>query len=372
MANPQSSQVKAGSRLVHVACVGAGTWGMNLVRQFALLNRARLLMCCDRRQERLDLIRSQFPSVGTTTNYEEILANDEVEAVVIAANAQYHYELARMALERGKHVFVEKPLALRVEDAAALVRLAKQAQRHLMVGHLMLYHPAVVKLKELITEKALGDVLYLYTQRVNLGTIRHDENALWCFGPHDLSMILHLLGEVPQVVRAFGQSFLRPGIPDVVFVGLSFASGRVAQLQMSWLDPNKIRRLTVVGSRKMAVFDDMESTEKLRIYDKGVESDSYQSYGEALALRFGDIHIPRIQPVEPLRIECEHFLRCIVDGTQPKTDGEHGYQIVQVLEAAQRSMDQVGVPTLVGEIVRPAKQTARKRRAMQPQPVVST
>lgn len=371
MANVQSSHIETGGRPVHVACVGAGAWGMNLVRQFALLPRARLLICCDKREERLDVIRSQFPSVKTTTRYEEILAPDAVEAVVIAANAQHHYELARRALEGGKHVFVEKPLALRVEDATALVRLAKRAQRHLMVGHLMLYHPALVKLKELITEGALGDVLYLYTQRVNLGTIRHDESALWCFGPHDLSMILHLLGETPHIVRAFGQSFLRAGIPDVVFVGLSFPSGRVAQLQMSWLDPNKIRKLTVVGSRKMAVFDDMESSEKLRIYDKGVESVSYQSYGEALALRFGDIHIPRIQPVEPLRLECDHFLDCILRGTPPKTDGEHGRLIVQVLEAAQRSLDQGGAPTHLEAIAEPVAKAARKRRTAQPQPVAS-
>lgn len=337
--------VALAARQVRVACVGAGAWGINLVRQFASLNLAKLMLCCDRRQERLELVRSQFPSVAVTTEYAQILRTPEVEAVVIAANAQWHYELVTQALAQGKHVFVEKPLALRAQDAEAMVRLADQQQRCLMVGHLMLYHPAVDALKRLIVQGTLGDLLYLYAQRVNLGTIRNDENALWCFGPHDLSMIVHLMDEMPHLVRAFGQSFLRPGVPDVVFVGLSFPSRRVAQLHMSWLDPNKVRRLTVVGSQKMAVFDDMEATEKLRIYDKGVEGGpSYQSYGEALTLRFGDIHIPRLPTAEPLRLECEHFLQCILQHQRPQTDGRHGLRIVRVLEAAQRSMDLGGVP----------------------------
>jgi predicted dehydrogenase len=207
----------------------------------------------------------------------------------------------------------------------------------------MLYHPAVRRLRDYIHGGELGEIYYLYSQRLNLGTIRSDENALWNFAPHDISMALHFFGSVPRTVVTIGESYLQPGIEDVVFLNIKFEGQRMAQIHMSWLDPHKIRRITLVGSNKMAVFDDMEGVEKVRLYDKGVEQVSYKTYGEALSLRFGDILIPRIPMGEPLRLECEHFLECVQQGSRPISDGYEGLRVLQVLEAAQSSLDQGGV-----------------------------
>ena len=226
---------------------------------------------------------------------------------MLAVPATQHFEAAKQALEAGKHVFVEKPITLNVRDARDLVELSEQTGRFLMVGHLLEYHPAVQMLKELIQTGELGEVYYLYSQRVNLGIIRQDENALWSFAPHDVSTVLYLLGQEPDSVSARGECYLQEGIEDVVFVNLHFTDGKMAQLQLSWLDPHKIRKLTIVGSRKMVVFDDAESAEKVRIYDKSAERRDYVSYGDAISLRFGDVVIPHLEMIEPLMLECQHF-----------------------------------------------------------------
>jgi predicted dehydrogenase len=213
-----------------------------------------------------------------------------------------------------------------------------------MVGHLLLYHPAVGRLKELVDSGELGEVFYIYSQRVNLGKIRRDENALWSFAPHDISVILHLLGSFPESVSARGESYLRKNVEDVVFVNMKFPDRKMAQLQVSWLDPHKIRRITIVGSKKMVVFDDVQSTEKLKIFDKGASGVSYESYGDSITIRFGDIKIPHINMTEPLRAECQHFVDAIVNDKRPLTDGHDGVRVVQVLEAAQRSMENDGEP----------------------------
>jgi predicted dehydrogenase len=225
-----------------------------------------------------------------------------------------------------------------------MLALAERRGRVLMVGHLLLYHPVVDRLKEMVKSKELGDIYYIYTQRVNLGVIRQDENALLSFAPHDLSVILHLLEEEPIQVSAHGESYIQNSIEDVVFVSIRFSGGKMANIHLSWLDPHKLRRITIVGSKKMVVFDDMESSEKLKVYDKGVKNLSYNTYGEYLSLRFGDITIPSIKMVEPLRKEAEHFIQCIETRKEPKTGGRDGLRVVRVLSAAQQSLKEKGVP----------------------------
>ena len=327
-----------------LACVGAGYWGKNLVRVFSGLPDVRLKTVCDASPDVRKAMRDQYPDVKVCAEYEEVLNDGEVEAIVLAVPAVRHFEAAKAALESGKHVYVEKPMTLCVSEAEELVGLAESEGRVLMVGHVLEYHPAVELLKKLIDEGAFGDIYYLYSQRVNLGIVRRDESALWSLAPHDISVLLFLLGQEPHSVSAQGECYLQDGVEDVVFVNLHFANRKMAQIQLSWLDPHKIRRLTIVGSRKMAVFDDMETSEKVRIYDKAAERDSYESYGDAITLRFGDVVIPHIHMEEPLRLEAQHFVECVRDGSQPRSDGHDGLRVVRVLEAAQRSLEQSGVP----------------------------
>jgi predicted dehydrogenase len=329
---------------INVACVGTGYWGKNLVRSFSGLPNARLHTCCDLDKDRLDAIRKQYPGVATTERYEDVLADPSIDAVVLASPAPAHYEMASMALSAAKHVYVEKPITLRSSDAEALVAQAESANKVLMVGHLFEYHPAVNKLKALAGAGDLGRIHYLYLQRLNLGIIRKDENALWSLAPHDISIGLYLLNEDPVSVSATGQAYLQNGIEDVVFCVLQFPSGAMVHIHVSWLDPNKTRRVTVVGSEKMAVFDDMQPAEKVWIYDKGVEGGEFSSYGEWLTIRSGDITIPRIDASEPLKVECNHFIECVRDGSTPRSDGRDGLRVVRVLEAAERSLKRNGSP----------------------------
>jgi predicted dehydrogenase len=333
---------------VRVAIVGAGEWGANHVRTFAQLRGAELAAVCDLDEARLALVRAQYPDVRTTTSYEEVVQDPSVEAVVIASFACRHFEHARLALEAGKHVLVEKPMTLGAEEAETLVRTSGRVGRCLMAGHLLLYHPAVAKMKQLVDSAELGEPLYLYSQRLNLGRVRRDENALWSFGPHDVAIAVHLFGDEPEVVTAKGEAYLQPGIVDVVFVTLRFPQRKMAHIHLSWLDPHKTRRTTVVGSRKMVVFDDMEPTDKIRIYDKGVDVRPHAvSYEDYLHVRFGDVLIPHVGAAEPLRLECQHFLECIRTGARPLSDGVQGLQVIRVLTAAQKSMDLDGAPVSV-------------------------
>ena len=329
---------------ITVACIGAGYWGKNLVRNFYSLPGCKLKTCCDLDPKVLSAIPSQYPGVTVTNDVHSVLSDPEIDAVVIASPATQHYCMVKQALEAGKHTYVEKPLTLKTKDAEDLCRIADEQNRTLMVGHLMEYHPAVEKLKELIDSGELGDIHYLYTQRINLGIIRKDENALWSLAPHDISIALYLLGHEPDTVSARGECYLQPDIEDVVFCNLHFPDRAMAHIQVSWLDPHKVRKVTVVGSKKMVVFDDVEATEKIRIYDKGVNGTGYASYGDALTLRFGDITIPRINMSEPLRTECEHFLTSIREGKAPRSDGRDGLRVVRVLDAAQKSLKNAGTP----------------------------
>lgn len=331
--------------MVNTAVVGTGYWGKNLVRNFYNLPDANLRYCCDLKPEKLKALKAQYPGIKTTQDAQEVFSTKEIEAVIICTPAHTHYQLAREALLQGKNVYVEKPMTLEVGQAEELVDLAEKQGLILMVGHLMMYHPGVEKLKELIEQGELGEIYYLYSLRVNLGIIRPDENALWSFAPHDFSIIFYLLEQEPATISARGECYLMEEVPDVVFVNLHFPDKKMAQIQLSWLDPRKVRRMTVVGSRKMVVFDDVEPTEKIKIFDKGVDkAPQYSNYAEYLTLREGDIYIPRLEIPEPLQLECQHFLDCIKQNRSPRSDGRNGLQIVRFLEAAQRSMKNGGVP----------------------------
>ena len=288
-----------------------------------------------------------FPSARAAADLDEVLADDTVDAVALATPVPTHAALAIQALEAGKHCFVEKPMAQSAADAEAVVAAAERAGRTLMVGHLLEYHPGVVKLKELIDSGELGRVLYIYGNRLNLGKLRADENALWSLGAHDVSVLLRLAGEEPYEVEARGESYMREGIEDVVFCFLRFPSGLAAHLHLSWLDPHKERRFTVVGEGRMATFDDMALEGKITVYDKGFDEQAGRgSYGEYIT-RSGDIWSPRLPNLEPLRTECEHFVQSIRSGTSPISDGEAGLRVVRVLEALQHSLDETrrnGVP----------------------------
>lgn len=330
--------------MISVAVVGAGAWGKNHIRVFSEIPNVRLKYICDSDPSKLLSLQKSYPQSKTVENLKPILLDPEVKGVVVASSALSHYPLSKEILLADKDVLGEKPMALNSEDAKEILTVAEKRRRILMVGHLLIYHPVIDRLKGMITSGELGKIYYIYTQRVNLGVIRQDENALLSFAPHDLSVILHLLDEEPVTVSAHGESYIQNGIEDVVFLSLHFSDGKMANIHLSWLDPHKLRKITIVGSKKMVVFDDMEASEKLKIYDKGVGSTSYSTYGEYLSLRFGDITIPSVKMVEPLRAEAEHFVQCIESRKEPKTGGQDGLKVVKILMVAQKSLKGKGVP----------------------------
>ncbi|HST24855.1 MAG TPA: Gfo/Idh/MocA family oxidoreductase [Gaiellaceae bacterium] len=320
--------------MTRVGVAGLGYWGPNLARNFDQL--AELAWICDADRDRLDAFAERYPQAGATDRFEELLEDDSLDAVVIATPVPTHYELARTALAAGKHVLVEKPPAMRGTEMDELVRLAADGDLVCMPGHLLLYHPGVRKLKELVDAGSLGEVLCVYGNRQNLGIIRRDENALWSLGVHDLSVILHLLGEEPEEVVAHGRDFLTPGVEDVVFCYLRFPSGKIAHMHLSWLDPHKMRRITVVGTEKMVVFDDMELERKVTVYEKGPWQRA-ESYGE-WQTRSGDITIPKIPTDEPLRLECEHFLALVRGDGDRQQVAQDGAMVVRALERLTESL----------------------------------
>jgi predicted dehydrogenase len=326
---------------VRIGVVGLGYWGPNVVRNMARV--ADLAWCCDLSAESRDRYAPQYPQARFTADFDDLLNDPALDAIAVASSVPTHHPLGLKALAAGKHVFIEKPLAGSVADARELVQAAERGGRRLMVGHLLLFHPALRAVRSLIDSGELGDIYYLYGNRVNLGQVRADENALWSLGAHDVAVLLDLVGERPIEAQARGECYVRPGIEDVVFGYLRFPSGAIAHLHLSWLDPHKMRRLTVVGSKKMVVFDDMETDRKLTIYDKSASrSPSTDSYGEYVSVRFGDISIPRIANDEPLRLECQEFVDAITEGREPRCNGHEGLAVVEVLEALQVSLDDGG------------------------------
>jgi predicted dehydrogenase len=305
----------------------------------------QLRYICDLSDKTCAAMAAQYPASRVVRDCAEALGDPMVNAVVVSVDAPLHYQIARAALEAGKHTYVEKPLTLASGDAAELVALATRRRVCLMVGHLLEYHPAVNYMKTMIASGAVGTPLYLYFQRVNLGIVRKSENAWWSLAPHDISVACYLFNAEPVSVSASGHAYLQDGVEDVVFANLKFADGRMAHIHVSWLDPHKIRKVTLVGSQKMVVFDDMEASEKIRIYDKAAEvKRAVASYAEAITLRTGDILIPQIDSSEPLRAECMHFAQCASTGQTPRSDGLDGLRVVRILEAGSRSLAAGGEP----------------------------
>ena len=315
--------------MTKIGVVGLNYWGPNLVRNFDGL--AELTWLCDLDEAHLRPVADRYPHARATTELDDLLADDTLDAVVIATPVPTHHALAKRALEAGKHVFVEKPPAMRAVEMDELVRLADVGDRVLMPGHLLLYHPAVLKLKELVDAGELGDVLCVYGNRVNLGIVRTNENALWSLGVHDLSVILYLLDEDPDFVTAQGSASIHPGVQDVVFCFLRFPSGKIAHMHLSWLDPHKMRKMTVVGSQKMVVFDDMEPERKVTVYEKRA--------GPNGELHSGDILVPKVATTEPLKLECAHFLE-LVEGKHDRAKvARDGARVVRALEMLTTSLN---------------------------------
>jgi len=337
---------------LNVAVVGAGYWGKNLVRNFAGAKRCSLKYICDLDEKILAAQKKNYPNITVTADLDAVLKDKALDAVVVSVDVPAHFEVAKRALDAGKHTYVEKPLTLNAADAKLLIETAKKKNLKLMVGHLLEYHPAVNYIKELIGSGKLGTLYYMYTQRVNLGIIRQNENAWWSLAPHDISVICYLFGSEPVSVSARGQCYLQPGIEDVVFATVKFSDGKIANIHCSWLDPNKIRKMTVVGSEKMVTFDDMEASEKIRIWDKGaaIKKDTAATYPEIISLRFGDIVIPKIPSSEPLSIECAQFIDGILDDKPILTDGNDGLKVVQILQAGQKSLRNNGQPVNPQEV----------------------
>jgi predicted dehydrogenase len=329
--------------MLRVAVLGAGYWGPNLVRNLVENPLCAEVAVCDLDTAALGKIARRYPGVRLTADPSEVLDASDIDAVMISTPPKSHFELARRALQNGKHVFVEKPFTLSSEEGRTLIRLARQRERVLMVGHTFEYSPPVRKIGEIIRGGELGKIFYISSTRVNLGLHQRDSSVLWDLGPHDLSMLLYWLDEMPVEVMATGKDFVQRGIPDVAFLFLRFGSGTIAHVQVSWLAPSKLRRTTVVGSSKMLVYDDTQNIEQVKIFDKGVSYRDPDTFGEyQLSYRTGDIVSPRLETYEPLQAEVTDFLQSVVEGREPVSTGSHGLRVVCVLEAAERSLSNSG------------------------------
>lgn len=346
---------------MNVALIGFGYWGPNLGRQIAGSEGASLHSICDTDPQKRERAERMHPHVKVVSDAEAVLGDPNIDAVAIATPVSTHYPLTKQALEFGKHVLVEKPMATTVEDCNDLIHLAHRAERVLMVGHVFLFSPPVRRIKEYIDDGLLGTIYYVYSQRLNLGIIRKDVNALWNFAPHDLSILDYWFGGSPSHVAARGYSFIQPTIEDVVFMTLDYPNDIAAHVHISWLDPRKARIMTVVGSEKMIVYNDTDPEARVMIFDKGVDKmhlgspgdavslGQYDTFGEfQLLLRAGDVIIPRLSSQEPLAVQFQHFLDCIEHGDVPLTDGKHAVRVIETLEAAQASLDNDGSRWPVG------------------------
>lgn len=335
---------------VRVGIVGCGYWGPNLIRNFHDLPDAKVASICDLQEARLRSFARKFPAARLTAQYQDILKDPALDAVVIATPISTHYSLARAALRAGKHVLVEKPLTATAREGAALVKLARRVNKILMVGHTFEYNPAVLKIGELLKSGDMGKLFYIDSVRVNLGLYQSDGlNVIWDLAPHDISIILRWVGKTPRYVSAWGQCYIRKNVEDVAFIRLEFEGGVMAHMHLSWLAPAKMRRMTLVCDKKMAVYDDLESVEKIKIADQGAHID-FNSRKTKIAYRLGDILSPRLDVDEPLARECAHFIDCILRNRKPETDGVQGLQVVRVLEAVSKSIQRGGTRVSCGRV----------------------
>jgi predicted dehydrogenase len=330
--------------MINIGVIGTGYWGPNLVRNFVNQSGAQVSWVCDLSSERLRHMDSLYPFIKTTQDFQDLLNDPGLDAIVIATPVSTHFKLAKAALEAGKHVFLEKPITANSEESLELIRIARDKNLVGMVGHTFIYSPAVLKIRELITAGDLGEVFYLSTTRVNLGIFQEDINVVWDLAPHDISIFNYLLDSVPERAHAVGHSYIQPEIEDVGFLTFAYPGGKLAHVHVSWLDPNKIRKTTVVGSKKMLVYDDISNIEKIKIYDKGVDVQRhYDTFGEfQLAYRFGEISIPKLDDGEPLKTETAHFLDCIEKGNTCMSSFADGHKVVKALEAACQSIREGG------------------------------
>ncbi|MEK7448397.1 MAG: Gfo/Idh/MocA family oxidoreductase [Planctomycetota bacterium] len=328
--------------MIKVGLIGYGYWGPNILRNLVEHQLAEVV-CSDLDKHKLEKLRARYPAVVTTTQVDSLFKDKSISAILIATPISTHFSLAKKALEQGKHVFVEKPLTASAKEAESLVKLAKKQQRVLMVGHTFEYSPPVLKIKEMIDKNELGKIYFVSSTRVNLGLHQKDVSVIWDLAPHDFSVIFFLLNEAPVSVQAIGRDCIKKGIPDVAFIDMKFPSGIIAHMELSWLAPSKIRNTTIVGSKKMLVYDDTQIVEKIKLFDHGVDFKDPESFGEyQLSYRTGDIISPKLATAEPLRTELIHFIECIKTGRRPRTDGASGLRVVQALEMAEQSLRQQG------------------------------
>lgn len=347
---------------VNVGVIGCGYWGPNLIRNFWSLPESEVKMVCDIDNTRLDHMHKLY-RVNTVNNFEEIIKDSDIHAVAIATPVFTHYGLAKKSLLAGKHTFIEKPMCSTVEQAQELVDLAAKKDLVLMTGHTFIYSAPVRKIKEIVDSGEIGELIYISSQRLNLGLFQKDINVAWDLAPHDISIILYIMGKTPASVNCQGKSHINGKIEDVTNMSLNFPNGGFATILSSWLDPNKIRRMTFVGSKKMILYDDNKPIEKIRIYDKHVEMPSYyDTFGEfSYAYHYGDMHSPYIRQEEPIKVECQHFIDCIKTGNLPESSGIEGLQVVQILEAATKSLKQNGIQVPITDIIDLEANNSQKR-----------
>lgn len=325
---------------IKVGVVGAGYWGPNIIRNFNQNPNCDMAICCDMDEKRLSHMSRLYPSMKTTSNYDDLTTDPSINAIAVCTHVSAHYPLAKKALEAGKHVLIEKPMTSKVSEAEELVELAKKNDLVLMVDHTFEYTAGVNKMKELIEGGLLGDVLYVHCSRLNLGIFQRDINVVWDLAPHDLSVILYATGLKPVSVRTVGSKLLHPKVEDMAVVALNCGDNKSAVIHVSWVDPRKVRTVAVVGTKQMLVYDDLDPLAKIQIYDKGVENPPhYDTFGEFLcSYHYGDILMPRLQEAEPLSVMCKHFMECIEKGSTPRSNGESGLNMVRILEASDRSI----------------------------------
>lgn len=330
--------------MLKVAVVGCGYWGPNLIRNFRSLSECKVKLVCDVNKDRLAHMRTLYPEVETTSDFNHVVNNAEIDAIAIATPIRFHHEMAKKSLQAGKHTLIEKPMACSIAESEELVELAKNQNLALMVGHTFVYSQPVRKIKGIINSGTLGEIQYISARRLNLGLFQKDINVVWDLAPHDISIILYVQNEVPVSVNCHGKAHVAPDIEDVTNITLNFANGGYATIHSSWLDPNKVREMTFVGTKKMLVYDDIEPMEKIKIYDKRVKTlPHYNTFAEFhYSYHYGDMHSPYLKQVEPLKVECQHFLDCIKTGAKPDSSGIEGLKVVQILEAATSSLKNSG------------------------------
>ena len=330
--------------MLNIAVIGCGYWGPNLIRNFCSIPECKLKLVCDIDKGRLAHMSRLYQGIETTNKIDYVINDAEVDAIVIATPVRYHFEMAKKSLLAGKHTFIEKPMASSVKECEELIELAEKHNLTLMVGHTFIYSSAVRKIKEIINAGDIGEIMYIGSRRLNLGLFQKDINVTWDLAPHEISIILYVMGKTPVCVNCQGKAHITKGIEDITNMTIDFDDGGFATVQSSWLDPNKVRQTTFVGSKKMLVYDDLEPFEKIKIYDKRVETlPHYDTFAEfQYSYHYGDMYSPYINQVEPLKVECQHFLDCIKSGSKPDSSGIEGLKVVQVLEAASKSLGNGG------------------------------